>query len=98
MQALDQAIDLAAAFEASTNPCMLLTPDLRYAGLNAAIGMTRDRLTGLQIFDIFTGGPTGAGAGNLRHDLAGEAKPGYASNGFIAEFSVPPDRDTHQHV
>ncbi len=34
---------------------------------------------------------------NVRHDLAGEAKLSYASDGFIAELSVPIDRDYQQH-
>lgn len=66
MRALDQAIDLAAAFEASTNPYMLLTPDLRYAGMNAAylaaVGMEREQLIGRPIFEVFSGGPGVAGA------------------------------------
>ena len=70
MRALEQAIDLAAAFEASTNPYMLLTPDLRYAGMNAAyltaVGMQRDQLIGRPIFDIFTGGEDAEGEENLR--------------------------------
>lgn len=70
MRALDQAIDLAAAFEASTNPYMLLTPDLRYAGMNAAyvaaVGMPREQMIGRPIFDIFTGGDGAEGAENVR--------------------------------
>lgn len=70
MRALDQAIDLAAAFEASTNPYMLLTPDLRYAGMNAAylaaVGMRREDLIGRPIFDVFTGGGSEEGAENAR--------------------------------
>ena len=34
---------------------------------------------------------------NVRHDLAGDVKLGYASDGFIAEFSIPLDRDTQHH-
>ena len=70
MRALEQAIDLAAAFEASTNPYMLLTPDLRYAGMNAAyiaaVGMPREQMIGRPIFDIFTGGDGDEGAESLR--------------------------------
>lgn len=70
MRALEQAIDLAAAFEASTNPYMLLTPDLRYAGMNAAylaaIGMRREDLIGRPLFDVFDGGPSTQGAANAR--------------------------------
>jgi two-component sensor histidine kinase len=32
---------------------------------------------------------------NVRHDLAGEVKLDYASNGFSADFSIPLDRGTH---
>ena len=35
---------------------------------------------------------------NVRHDLAGETKLSYASDGFIAEFSIPLDKDTQQNV
>ncbi|MDP3404223.1 MAG: HWE histidine kinase domain-containing protein [Brevundimonas sp.] len=70
MKALDQAIDLAAAFEASPNPYMLLTPDLRYAGMNAAyltaVGMTRDQLVGRGIFEVFDAGPGDDAAENSR--------------------------------
>ena len=70
MRALDQAVDTAAAFEASTNPYMLLTPDLRYAGMNAAylavVGLPREQLIGRPIFDIFTGGDGEEGAENVR--------------------------------
>jgi two-component sensor histidine kinase len=31
---------------------------------------------------------------NVRHDLAGEVKLDYASNGFSADFSIPLDRGT----
>lgn len=70
VKALDQAIDLAAAFEASPNPYMLLTPDLRYAGMNAAyltaVGMTREQLIGRGIFEVFDAGPGAEAAENSR--------------------------------
>lgn len=70
MRALDQAIDLAAAFEASSNPYMLLTPELRFVGMNtaylSAVGMTRDQLIGQPIFEIFTGGPGERGVESVR--------------------------------
>ena len=54
-------IDLAAAFAASPNPYMLLTPDFRYAGMNQAylqaVGVTRrEDLLGKPLFDVFTAG------------------------------------------
>nr|WP_221230780.1 HWE histidine kinase domain-containing protein [Brevundimonas variabilis] len=52
---------MAAAFAASPNPYMLLTPDLRYAGMNQAymqaVGVAkREDLIGKPIFDVFTAG------------------------------------------
>ena len=54
-------IDMAAAFAASPNPYMLLTPDLRYAGMNpaymAAVGVEkREDVIGKSLFDVFTAG------------------------------------------
>ncbi len=61
MRHLGGDIDLAAAFDASPNPYMLLTPDLRYAGMNAAylkaVGVQhRDDLVGKPVFDVFDAG------------------------------------------
>ncbi|WGM30764.1 HWE histidine kinase domain-containing protein [Brevundimonas sp. NIBR11] len=96
MRALDQAIDLAAAFEASTNPYMLLTPDLRYAGMNAAylavVGKTRDELIGKPLFDIFTGGDTEEGAENARQLRASFDKvlaTGARDHLALIHFAIP---------
>lgn len=62
--------ELALVFDASPNPYMLLTPELRYAGMNKAyldlLGMTRDQLVGQRIFDVFTSDPTPQGRENQR--------------------------------
>ncbi len=62
--------DLAAAFDASPNPYMLLTPDLRYAGMNqaylAALEVDREDLLGKPIFDVFDAGPGEEGRSNAR--------------------------------
>ncbi len=96
MRALDQAIDLAAAFEASTNSYMLLTPDLRYAGMNAAylaaVRMPREALIGRPIFDIFTGGDGEEGAENLRQLKASFEKvlaTGERDHLALIRFAVP---------
>ncbi len=96
VRALEQAIDLAAAFEASTNPYMLLTPDLRYAGMNAAylaaVGKTRDELIGRPIFDIFDGGPTEEGAENARQLRASFDKvltTGERDHLALIHFAIP---------
>ncbi|WP_426035205.1 sensor histidine kinase [Brevundimonas sp. DC300-4] len=96
MRALEQATDLAAAFEASTNPYMLLTPDLRYAGMNAAylaaVGMAREQLIGRPIFDIFDGGPTAAGAENVRQLRASFEKvltTGERDHLALLQYAIP---------
>lgn len=62
--------DLAAAFDASANPYMLLTPDLRYAGMNQAyldvVGGARDDLLGRPVFEAFDSGPGESAAQNVR--------------------------------
>jgi two-component sensor histidine kinase len=54
------AVDLAAAFDASPNPYVLLTPDLRVAGCNSAyLSVThseRSAIVGQPIFGAFTAG------------------------------------------
>lgn len=64
------AVDLASAFDASPNPYMLITPEFRYAAMNAAYlevtGSTRDALIGQNLFDIFDSGPTEDGRENSR--------------------------------
>jgi two-component sensor histidine kinase len=62
--------ELALVFDASPNPYMLLTPDLRYAGMNQAyldvVGATREQLVGRPIFDIYASDPTPQGQENQR--------------------------------
>ena len=66
----DLAVDLASAFDASPNPYMLLTPELNFAGMNAAYlavtGMTREALLGRNLFEVFSAGPTEDGRENAR--------------------------------
>ena len=54
------AFDLATAFDASPNPYMLLTPDLRFAGMNQAYldvtQRTRDDLLGRHVLEAFDAG------------------------------------------
>ena len=56
----DLAVDLAAAFDASPNPYVLLRPDLRIAGANQAYldvtGSARDAIIGQPIFAAFDSG------------------------------------------
>ena len=96
MRALEQAIDLAAAFEASTNPYMLLTPDLRYAGMNAAylaaVGMRREDLIGRPVFDVFTGGDSSEGTANaqqLRSSFEKVLATGERDHLALIRFAIP---------
>ncbi|HEV7226967.1 sensor histidine kinase [Brevundimonas sp.] len=67
------ARDIALAFDASPNPYMLLTPDLRYAGMNQAyldaVGRTRDDLVDRPIFDVFDAAGESASVTQLRRSL-----------------------------
>ena len=62
--------DLAAAFDASPNPYMLVTRDLRYAGMNTAyleaVSARREDLLGKGVFEVFDSGPTEDGRENAR--------------------------------
>lgn len=64
------SIDLASAFDASPNPYVLLTPDLRIAGLNQAYltvtNSTRDAIIGRPLFAAFDSGPSEDAPENVR--------------------------------
>jgi PAS domain S-box-containing protein len=67
------ARDIALAFDASPNPYMLLSPDLRYAGMNQAyldaVGRKRDELVGRPIFEVFDAAGESASVTQLRQSL-----------------------------
>ena len=64
------AVDLAAVFDASPNPYVLLTPDLHIAGCNeaylAATSSQRDAIIGQPIFGAFTAGDSAEAPENIR--------------------------------
>ncbi|NJC42643.1 two-component sensor histidine kinase [Brevundimonas alba] len=64
------AVDLASAFDASPNPYVLLTPDLRIAGVNQAYldvtHTTREGLIGQPLFSAFDSGPGDEAPENVR--------------------------------
>ena len=64
------AVDLASAFDASPNPYVLLTPDLRIAGVNQAYldvtNSTRDAIVGRPLFSAFNAGPGEEAPENVR--------------------------------
>jgi len=66
----DLTVDLASAFDASPNPYVLLTPDLRIAGLNQAYldvtNSTREAIVGQPLFAAFDSGPGEEAPENVR--------------------------------
>ncbi len=63
-------VDLASAFDASPNPYVLVTPDLRIAGLNQAYldvtSSTRETTIGRPLFAAFNSGPGAEAPENVR--------------------------------
>ena len=63
-------VDLASAFDASPNPYVLLTPDLRIAGVNEAYleitNSTREAIIGRPLFSAFDSGPGDEAPENVR--------------------------------
>ncbi len=63
-------VDLASAFDASPNPYVLLTPDLRIAGVNKAYleitNSSRDAILGKPLFAAFDAGPGEEAPENVR--------------------------------
>lgn len=66
----DLAVDLAAVFDASPNPYVLMTPDLTIAGCNEAYlevtSSRREDIIGQPIFGAFTAGPGEDAPENVR--------------------------------
>ncbi|MGI5328262.1 ATP-binding protein [Actinomadura nitritigenes] len=66
-------IDLWAVFDALPVGCAVLTPDLRYVMINCAYerlaGRPRDQLIGRPFYEVFPGGPAGAGVAQVRASL-----------------------------
>ncbi|WP_339870789.1 HWE histidine kinase domain-containing protein [uncultured Brevundimonas sp.] len=92
----DLAVDLASAFDASPNPYMLITPDFRFAGMNAAYlevtGSTRDALIGRKVFDVFDAGPTEAGRENsrqLRASFERVLETGQSDHLAVIRYAIP---------
>lgn len=63
-------MDLASAFDASPNPYVLLTPDLRIAGVNQAYleitNSSREAIIGQPLFSAFNAGPGEEAPENIR--------------------------------
>lgn len=71
MKSGDLTVDLGAAFEASPNPYVLITPDLRIAEVNQAYmdvtGAKRSDVLGQPLFAAFDSGPGSEAPENVRH-------------------------------
>ncbi|WP_331729919.1 SpoIIE family protein phosphatase [Streptomyces sp. NBC_00073] len=67
----EAGINYAAAFEALPGMVALLTPDLKYADVNADFvrlsGRTREQLVGRHLFDVFPDNPNDASASGARN-------------------------------
>ncbi|SDQ25186.1 HWE histidine kinase domain-containing protein [Brevundimonas sp. 374] len=70
MKSSDLTVDLGAAFEASPNPYVLITPDLRIAEVNQAYmdvtGAKRSEVLGQPLFAAFDSGPGSDAPENVR--------------------------------
>jgi two-component sensor histidine kinase len=98
-------VDLATAFDASPNPYVLLTPDLRIAGMNQAyldtVHSRREDIIGQPIFGAFDSGPGDAAPENVRQVRASMEKA-IASRGrdhlALVPFSIARTLETGETV
>jgi two-component sensor histidine kinase len=96
----DLAVDLADAFDASPNPYVLLTPDLRIAGANQAyLDVTRsvrEAIIGRPLFAAFDSGPGEEAPENVRQVKASLEKARdtrQRDHLAMVRFSVPAESD-----
>jgi two-component sensor histidine kinase len=92
----DLGVDLATAFDASPNPYMLVSPDLRYAGFNeaylSALDTTREAIIGKPVFEAFDAGPGAEGLEGVRivrSSLEKVLATGEPDHIALVRFSVP---------
>jgi two-component sensor histidine kinase len=98
------SVDLASAFDASPNPYMLLTPDLRIAGVNQAYlditNSRRETTVGRDVFAAFDSGPGETASENVRQVRASLEKARdtrQRDHLAIVKFAIPrpgPDGET----
>lgn len=92
----DGPFDLAAAFDASPNPYLLLTPDFTIAGVNQAYldvtHSTREAIVGQPLFAAFDSGPGDEAPDNVRQVRASleRARDGRQRDHLaMVRFSIP---------
>ncbi|WP_339915092.1 HWE histidine kinase domain-containing protein [uncultured Brevundimonas sp.] len=90
------AVDLAAVFDASPNPYMVITPTFEFAGMNQAYldvtGSTREALLGKNLFEMFDAGPTDEGQENnrqLRASFERVLKSGEPDHLALIRYAIP---------
>ncbi len=87
------SVDLASAFDASPNPYMLLTPDLRFAGMNRAYldvtQRTRDELMGAPVMTVFDAGGDEANAATLLASFERVRDTGQPDRIPVLHYAIP---------
>ena len=96
MRQLADTMDLGAAFDASPNAYVLLTPDLVIAGVNTAytelVNARRDQVVGRPLFEAFDSGPGDQAPGNVRQvrdSLINAVQTGQRDHLAVVRFSIP---------
>ncbi|MFN4295732.1 MAG: sensor histidine kinase [Brevundimonas sp.] len=96
MRQLANKVDLGAAFDASPNAYVLVTPDLVIAGANAAylelVNARREAIVGRPLFEAFDSGPSEDAPENVRQvrdSLVNAVKTGQRDHLAIVQFSIP---------
>lgn len=96
MRQLTDTVDLGAAFDASPNAYVLLSPDLVIVGTNVAytelLKVTREEIIGRPIFETFTSGADPGAAENVRRvreSLLRAFRTGERDHLAVVRFSVP---------
>lgn len=96
MRHLTDKVDLGAAFDASPNAYVLLTPDLIIAGCNTAytdlLSVKREQIIGRPLFDVFDAGPGEDAPENVRQvreSLLKALNTGERDHLAVVHFAVP---------
>ena len=96
MRQLADTIDLGAAFDASPNAYVLVTPDLVIAGANATylelVNSRRDQVVGRPLFEAFDSGPGDQAPENVRQvrdSLVNAIRTGERDHLAVVRFSIP---------
>ena len=96
MRQLANTLDLGAAFDASPNAYVLITPELVIAGANTAylelVNARREQIIGRPMFEAFDSGPSDEAPENVRQvreSILHAIKTGRRDHLAIVRFSIP---------